>query len=152
MDLSVRLLANVTLAACRAALCACLFLTLSPAKAANALFDHAVDDYKAGKYGEALGHFYELNKKNGKDTLTHYYMGLCYQCLNQVARAQMEYSWVYYYGKDNTLRYNAQTALTTLAKYQSHRTYEGQGNNFDRGAQSQAFAYTQGSEEPATPT
>ncbi|MBI4532750.1 MAG: hypothetical protein HY711_02290 [Candidatus Melainabacteria bacterium] len=92
----------------------------------------ALRDYAAGKYASAAAMLEDLDKKGLCNDNVHYYLGLCYQSLNQVARAQMHYQWVYTYSKDARLKYQAQVGWQQLSKYQAHRTYEGQGNNFDR--------------------
>lgn len=95
-------------------------------------FSKAINDYQAGKHSSAAALLEDLDKKGLCNDKVHYYLALCYQSLNQVARAQMHYQWVYTYSKDPRLKYQAQVGWYQLAKYQSHRTYEGQGNNFDR--------------------
>lgn len=125
-------------------------LVLPPAGASSQELQTAIQSYNAGRYAEALAQFQAVSRRNGGDALSHYYMGLCYQCLNQVASAKQEYAWVYYYSTDESLRRNAQYALGQLDRYQSKRLYQGQGNNFSQASAPVARAVQQEPEPAAT--
>ncbi len=108
-------------------------LSLSvPALAAPAGLDQAVAEYNSRHYAEALFRLQNINRSNPSDAMTHYYMGLSYQALNQIQSAQGEYNWIYAYSKDQRLRYNAYQALQQIQRWSANRAYQGQGNNFAR--------------------
>ncbi len=93
----------------------------------------AVDLFKAKRYSDAFRLLDSMPHKGDRHDQVHYYMGLCLQYMNQVAPAKEQFQWVYHNSTDQRLRYNAQLAWSNLSYYQGHRTYEGQGNDFDRG-------------------
>lgn len=140
--------APLVLALACAAIVYCL--VLPPAGASSQELANAIQTYNAGRYAEALAQFQAVSQRNGGDALSHYYMGLCYQCLNQVASAKQEYAWVYYYSTDDSLRRNAQYALGQLDRYQSKRLYQGQGNNFSRASAPVARVVQREPEPPAS--
>lgn len=84
------------------------------------------------KYKDAAQKFEKLDAEGACCETTHYYLAQCYQGMNQTVQAQTHYQWVAYYGKDPTLKQYATVAYNQLAYYQNHRTYKGQGNNFNR--------------------
>ncbi len=92
----------------------------------------AIADYNQGKYKNAVVRLEDVDRRGLCNERTHYYIGLCYQSMNQTVLAQMHYQWVLQYGKDATLKSYAQSAYQQIAYYQGHRTYAGQGNNFER--------------------
>jgi thioredoxin-like negative regulator of GroEL len=99
---------------------------LLPVAATPAALEQAVTMYKGRRYSEAIAQFDAYAKQPAADqTTAHYYMGLCYQCLNQVGRAQSEYQWVVDNGRDQALRGYAQTAIDQLAAYKGRRSYQG---------------------------
>lgn len=95
-------------------------------------FKQAVGLYKQRKYNEALDRFAEMGHKGKNHDQVHYYIGLCCQKLNQLARAKSEFEWVYHNTKSPRLRYNSHVAWFNANKYQNNRTYSGQGNVFAR--------------------
>lgn len=103
----------------------------APALAVGAM-DGAIQDYNARKYSDCLAKCQQALKTGQNPDQVHYYMGLCYQGLSQVNTARSEYMWVYQYSKNYGLRSNAYTAIQNLERYASRRTYEGNGNSFDR--------------------
>lgn len=100
---------------------------LQGAAAAPSAFDQAVQSYKAGRYSQALAQFQAVSAANPADALSHYYMALCYQGLNQVASATQHYQWVATYSRDPSLRSMAQAGMAQLAQYSARRTYTGAG-------------------------
>ncbi|MBZ0189034.1 MAG: hypothetical protein K8F91_22505, partial [Candidatus Obscuribacterales bacterium] len=84
--------------------------------------------YSKGNYREALNQISAMPQTD----MTHYYAGLSYQGLNQLNSASSEYQWVVTYSRNERLRANAQSALLTVQRYASRRTYSGNGNNFAR--------------------
>lgn len=96
----------------------------------------AITDFNQGRYGPAARQLETLDSHGYCCDMVHYYIAQSYHHLNQLALASMHYSWVSSYSKDSTLRVYAQSANSGLAYYGSHRTYAGQGNNFERVAAS----------------
>lgn len=94
--------------------------------AAPAGFDQAVRSYKTGQYGLALARFQIISQANPADASAHYYMGLCYQCLNQLGFASQQYRWVTTYSSDLAYKSQAQQALQQLGRV--NRNYQGHGN------------------------
>lgn len=104
--------------------------------AAPSAFDQAVQSYKAGRYSQSLAQFQAVSAANPADALSHYYMALCYQGLNQVASATQQYQWVATYSRDPSLRSMAQAGLARLAQYSARRTYGGAQTAVSSGASS----------------
>lgn len=104
------------------------FVPAKPVSKSNP-FKEANELIKQRKYTEALA---VLNTVQPQTELSHYYIALCYQYLNQTAKAKTEYMWVYNNGKNPQLRANAGNAYTQISQYQARRTYAGQGNTFAR--------------------
>lgn len=94
-------------------------------------FDEAVKSYKDKKYSQSLSQLQKLHDGGMCTDTIHYYMGLCYQSLNQISAAKQEYETVAK-GKTPALRANAETALAGLNQWSQHRSYQGNGNNFAR--------------------
>jgi thioredoxin 1 len=90
----------------------------------------AVDEYNKGHYSQALASFKQIVKTHPNSVFCHYYMGLCYQRLNQIALARQEYNWVVQNSLDTSMKPYAQRALGQLSQYQSKRNYSG-GNTSD---------------------
>ena len=88
----------------------------------------AVKTFNLGKYKDALGQFQHLDEFGFCCDKVHYYIAQCYQGMNQLAPAALNYEWVCEYSKDPTLTSYSQYALSTLSYYRGHRTYEGQGS------------------------
>jgi len=107
--------------------CLCLvqaaWLISGQAQAAPSGFAEAVQSYKAGKYSQALSQFQAIR---GPEALTHYYMAICLQNLNQVTLAKQHYQWVAVYGTDPALKRNAAIGLAQLSKYRSASGPQGQ--------------------------
>lgn len=103
-------------------------------------FEDAVRSYDERKYAQALDQLERFHQQadfskphlQSLHDRTHYYMGLSYQNLNQLAPAKQQFTWVYQHSKNAKLRYNSQVAYQQLNYYQSHRSYAGQGNVFAR--------------------
>src|SRR5579883_3336223 len=105
-----------------------------PALASNLTaiqMDNAIKSYNQHKYSQALTQLRQLHSSGACTDSIHYYMALCYQQLNQISAARQEYETVAK-GKTANLRANAQTALASLDRWSQHRSYEGNGNYFDR--------------------
>lgn len=100
------------------AFCFCL-----KAVAANPAFDQAVNSYKSGKYSQALSQFETFSKCNPADVMSHYYMALCYQGMNQFALASQQFQWVARYSPESRLRQMAQVGLNQLSQAGGRRNY-----------------------------
>jgi len=111
------------------AVCLGLLVTLAtftpPAKSADAAFHQAVQTFSAGKYAQALAQFQVVSQKYPSDPLTRYYMGLCYQQLNQIGQAQAMYTWVERNARSNELKAKARAGLDSMNQYSSARTRPG---------------------------
>ncbi len=101
---------------------------------ANPMYKEAVAFFQKKNYAGALTCFQSLDSNGFCCDMVHYYIGQCYQNTNQTVAAQQHYDWVVEKTKDPTLRSYADYANQTIAYYSNHRTYAGQGNNFDRGS------------------
>lgn len=88
-----------------------------PVYSASPAFDQAVADYKARRYSAALTGFQTIAAKSPTDALSHYYMALCYQGMNQISLAKGQYEWVTANTRDPALLSYAQTGLATLSKF-----------------------------------
>lgn len=107
-----------------------LFLVLmtslaTPAEAADQAFHQAVQTFSAGKYSQALAQFQVVAQRYPSDPLTRYYMGLCYQQLNQVSQAQSMYTWVENNARSPELKAKARRGLDSMNQYSSARTRPG---------------------------
>ena len=102
-----------------------LVAVLAPVSFAGAssgvTFQQALGDFQAKRFSQALSKFQTISRENRSDILSHYYIALCYQNMNQVALALPEYQWVATYSKDPSLRSKAQAGAAQLARYQSTR-------------------------------
>lgn len=87
----------------------------------------ASEAYRKGNYRDAIKNFELCNQTGGSCQWTHYYLGLCYQGINQLAPAYQQFQWVLSYGKDANLRKYSQFASDSLSAYAGSRTYGGQG-------------------------
>ena len=111
-----------------AAVLAALLITISLNGHASAgqppgvTFAQAVQAYKARQYSRALASFQEVARQVPSDAQTHYYMGLCYQGMNQMSLAKQEYSWVASSSNNAMLRTQSQQALANLGRYQTTRS------------------------------
>ncbi|MBA3857825.1 MAG: hypothetical protein C0507_13035 [Cyanobacteria bacterium PR.3.49] len=95
------------------------------AEGADAAFNQAVQTFTAGKYAQALAQFQVVSQKYPSDPLTRYYMGLCYQQLNQVGQAQSMYTWVERNARSSELKAKARAGLDSMNQYSSARTRPG---------------------------
>lgn len=95
------------------------------AHGADAAFNQAVQTFSSGKYAQALAQFQVVSQKYPSDPLTRYYMGLCYQQLNQVGQAQSMYTWVERNARSNELKAKARAGLDSMNQYSSARTRPG---------------------------
>lgn len=101
---------------------------------ANPTFKEAIGYFQKKNYADALKDFQILDSSGFCSDTVHYYIAQCYQNTNQTVAAEQHYGWVLERSKDATLRRYAEYANQCLAYYSGHRTYSGQGNNFDRGS------------------
>ena len=108
----------------------CLGIASTEAIAAPAGFDDAVRAYSSRQYAAALSRFQQVARTAPSDALTHYYMGLCYQGLNQFSMAKQQYEWVYAVSKDSGLRTSCSQALSQLGRYQSQKITGYAGSSF----------------------
>jgi thioredoxin 1 len=116
---------------CRAlSLIAVLLLwSYMPAAAGTNQLAEGISLYNARQYAQGLARLQSCLNAPGTDLCAaHYYMGLCYQNLNQIGSAQSEYSWVVSHEGNPVLRYYAGQALAQLQQYKGRRTYDGNGN------------------------
>jgi hypothetical protein len=98
----------------------------------NPTFKQAVNYFQIKNYAEALQGFQGLDSTGYCCDLVHYYIAQCYQNTNQTVAASQHYNWVVERSTDTRLRSYADYANQTMAYYNAHRTYAGQGNNFAR--------------------
>ncbi len=112
-----------------AAFSLCLTLSITgaslPVQSADAAFNQAVQTFSAGKYAAALAQFQVVAQKYPSDPLTRYYMGLCYQQLNQVAQASQMYTWVEKNARSEKLKSQARAGLDSMNQYSAARTRPG---------------------------
>lgn len=94
--------------------------------------DQAVADYNARRYKEALAKLQDLSRQGKATDTAHYYMGLCYQSLNQIASAKAQYQWLAQNSRDQMIRGRAAEALASVERWSLNRAYSGQGNDFNR--------------------
>lgn len=99
----------------------------------NAVYKEGVKLFGEKNYAAALKKFYQVDASGLCCDLVHYYIGQCYQKTNQTVAAQQHYDWVLQRSKDPQLRAYADYGNQVMAYYSQHRTFAGQGNNFDRG-------------------
>ena len=100
----------------------------------NPMYKEAVGFFQKKNYAAAMKDFQTLDSTGYCSDMVHYYIGQCYQNTNQTVAAGQHYNWVLEKSKDPTLRRYAEYANQCMAYYSGHRTYGGQGNNFDRGS------------------
>lgn len=96
-----------------------------PVNGADAAFNEAVRSFAGGKYSQALAQFQVVSQKYPSDPLTRYYMGLCYQQLNQVGQAQQMYTWVERNAHSNDLKAKARAGLDSMNQYSAARAHPG---------------------------
>jgi tetratricopeptide (TPR) repeat protein len=63
-----------------------------------AAFRDGVQAYNTRNYRLALTKFQQAAQVAPTDAASHYYMGLCYQGMNQYTLAQQQFQWVAVYG------------------------------------------------------
>jgi hypothetical protein len=90
-------------------------------------FKKATANYQQGKYLDAIKQLEYIDSHGGCCQWVHYYLGLCYQGINQVGLSYRHFQWVLSYGKDGSLRKYSQYASDTLTYYAANRSYAGQG-------------------------
>ncbi|MBI2810144.1 MAG: hypothetical protein HYX67_04860 [Candidatus Melainabacteria bacterium] len=101
---------------------------------ANPTYKEAVGYFQKKNYAAAMKDFQVLDSTGYCSDMVHYYIAQCYQNTNQTVAAGQHYDWVLGKSKNPTLRRYAEYANQCIAYYSGHRTYGGQGNNFDRGS------------------
>lgn len=106
-------------------------MVLSLASPAIAAEDPATAEaltlYKAGKYSLALSKLEAISAKKPSDPIPHYYMALCLQGLNQVARANSEYQLTINNTRNPKLKAMAEQGQETLNRYSTTRTKPASG-------------------------
>ncbi|CAN5545223.1 hypothetical protein BH10CYA1_BH10CYA1_19140 [soil metagenome] len=100
----------------------------------NPTYKEAVGYFQKKNYADAMKDFQTLDSTGYCCDMIHYYIAQCYQNTNQTVAAGQHYDWVLEKSKNPTLRRYAEYANQCIAYYSGHRTYGGQGNNFDRGS------------------
>ena len=99
--------------------------------ASTAQFDEAAKAYKEKKYSQSLNQFKQIHDAGQCNLTVHYYMGLCYQSLCQIASARQEFILVSR-SENANLRTNALSALSAMESWEQHRLYKGSGLGFSR--------------------
>lgn len=84
---------------------------------ANPEFQKAAQDYKFGRYKEALAKLDKLSQSNAAQDVIHYYKALCLQSLNQFGSAQREYAWTAANTNHPQLKAAAQKGLEFLSSF-----------------------------------
>lgn len=107
---------------------------------ANPLYKEGVGFFQKKNYAAAMKDFQTLDSTGFCSDMIHYYIGQCYQNTNQTVAAGQHYNWVMEKSKDPTLRRYAEYATQCISYYSGHRTYGGQGNNFDRGSRGGSYS------------
>jgi len=100
--------------------------------AANPNYKEAIKFFNDKNYAASLAYFQKLDSTGYCCDLVHYYIAQCYQNTNQTIAASQHYNWVLEKSNDERLKTYADYANQTMAYYDAHRTYAGQGNNFSR--------------------
>lgn len=134
---------KISLALLSASLCLCF--AVEPATA-SAEEDAAMQLYKQGKYGPALAAFEAIDKKTPRKPLTHYYIALCCQSMNQVARATAEYQWVADNSPKGSLKTAALKGLDSVSRYKHGREQQVAAT----AANTEAAAAAKAAKSPAT--
>jgi len=96
-----------------------LCTTFMPAPAQTSA--EAIQLYKDGKYGPALKAFEAVDQKEPKNAMTHYYIALCCQGMNQTARALAEYQWVADNCNNKALKAAALKGIDSVSRYKTAR-------------------------------
>jgi tetratricopeptide (TPR) repeat protein len=76
-----------------------------------------VAEYNAHHYKVALGYFANAARANPRDYNSYYYLGLCYQGLNQMTMARQNFEWVARSCPNPTLRTQAMQAASQIADH-----------------------------------
>ena len=108
---------NLNKCAILAAIGGFVFFSAPVAQGQSASFNQAVQTYRAGQYAKALSQLQTLPKIYQNDPDAHYYLGLCYQAMHQMAQAKEQFEWVAKAAPDANLRRNASLALEQIARY-----------------------------------
>lgn len=114
---------------CLAPPCSAMVATATK-KVPDPAFTRGVSAFKECQYSRALGEFRKRLAENPNDAECHYYAGLCYQSLSQIAAAETEYKYVWGHSQDGVLRYYSWKALADMKKWSENRAYKGNGNKF----------------------
>ena len=101
-------------------------------------FVKALQSYQKKDYRDAISNLEYVDAHGGCCEWTHYYLGLCYQGINQVGLAYRHYEWVTARAKNASLRKYAQYGCESVTYYAANRTYGGQGGILAAAAYSQS--------------
>ncbi|MBU6453574.1 MAG: hypothetical protein KGS72_17475 [Cyanobacteria bacterium REEB67] len=101
-------------------------------------FVKALQSYQKRDYRDAISNLEYVDAHGGCCEWTHYYLGLCYQGINQVGLAYRHYEWVTARAKNASLRKYAQYGCDSVTYYAANRTYGGQGGILAAAAYSQS--------------
>jgi hypothetical protein len=112
-----------------------LFLTALPGSAStfeavSPAYTDAVNQYNTRHYNVAVERLNSVLATQPDHVMSHYYLALSYQALNQIGSARAEYNWINTHAVDARLRHNAQYALTQINQWSQTRAYAGNGNVF----------------------
>jgi thioredoxin-like negative regulator of GroEL len=80
-------------------------------------YSQGVQAYNAHQFKQALGYFSDAERTAPSSPEVHYYLGLCYQSMNQMATARQQYEWVAHQTANPMLRGQAGAALQQLSRY-----------------------------------
>jgi len=94
------------------------------AESRSADFSDGITAYNSQQYSSALSHFSRAAQAAPADPTIRYYLGLCYQGMNQTDLACAQYEWVARVSS-GVLRTQASAALANLQKHVSNRNREG---------------------------
>jgi len=115
------------------AVAASLVSVLPAVSAPASLYNQAVADYNAGRFGQAATAFETLKASYPNNALTHYYLALCRQALGHFEKARQEYEWVSQYG-DASLKGLAAQGLARMSGARTSVSYSGGSSNTATGS------------------
>src|ERR1700740_2364765 len=101
------------------ALTSALLLAAPAIAGQDAAFTLAKKDFDKGDYEKALNEFRTCEQAHPDNTLTRYYIAVCFQQLGRPEQAKQEYGYVLNYGNDR-LRALASVGLSNLQQSGSH--------------------------------
>lgn len=81
------------------------------------LFGQGKATFDSGQYGEAAQLFERQLQSSPRDALTHYYLALCFHCLQKYREATGEYNWVLLNSQDPELIKRLQISIVTLRRH-----------------------------------